>query len=269
MSKYTDIGPTEGELNEILEQHLNWLLGKPGGVRADLHGVNLCGADLRKANLREAILCGTILYKADLGGAYLYEADLSGADLRGADVDGAYLYKATLSKADLREANLCGTYLNMANLRGANLYGANLCGATLSKADLYRTNLRDANFRGADLSGATNVPYIPLTCPDEGSFIGWKKAGRFIVKLLIPGDAKRSSATGRKCRCSKAVVLEIQNKDGTCSGIDCCTSDFDSKFEYRVGEIVTVDNFCEDRWKECAPGIHFFVNRREAVDYDT
>lgn len=75
----------------------------------------------------------------------------------------------------------------------ADLYGADLCGADLRGADLC----------SADLSGAENLN-IPLACPDTGSFIGWKKASGLIVKLLIPSDAKRLSATGRKCRCNKA-----------------------------------------------------------------
>ena len=88
------------------------------------------------------------------------------------------------------------------------------------------------------------------------------------MKLQIPEDAKRSSATGRKCRCDKAIVLEIQNMDGTPSETGYCISQYDNNFEYRVGQTVCVDNFCEDRWQECAPGIHFFINRQEAVDYN-
>lgn len=26
-------------------------------------------------------------------------------------------------------------------------------------------------------------------------------------------------------------------------------------------------DFCKNRWEECAAGIHFFMNRKEAVDY--
>ena len=45
-------------------------------------------------------------------------------------------------------------------------------------------------------------------------------------------------------------------------------SKFDRNFEYWVGEIVSVDDFDENRWNECAPGIHFFVNFQEAVNYN-
>ena len=145
----------------------------------------------------------------------------------------------------------------MADFSKANLRGADLRGANLSGADL----------RGADLSGAEGVPFIPMACPDSGEFIGWKKASNYIVKLKILEDSKRSSATGRKCRCDKALVVDIQSIDGNSKAVDETTSDYDSSFVYKIGEVVSVDNFDDDRWDECAPGIHFFVNRQEAVNY--
>ena len=136
-----------------------------------------------------------------------------------------------------------------------------------------------ANLSGAYLSGAKNVPFIPLACPDTGAFVGFKKAKLYssdeteaqdvIVELEIPADARRSSATGRKCRCDKAKVLSVTTLDGVAVKLDAGTvrSSHDPQFEYKVGEIVTEPNFCEDRWEECAPGIHFFINRQEAVEY--
>ena len=139
---------------------------------------------------------------------------------------------------------------------------ANLCGANLRGADLY-----GANLRGADLRGAENVPFIPYACPDFGIFIGFKKASGKIVVLEIPEDARRLSATGRKCRCDKAKVLQIQNIDGTPAGVTEVASDYNRAFIYKIGEIVSVPNFDENRWNECSTGIHFFINRQEAVDY--
>lgn len=124
-----------------------------------------------------------------------------------------------------------------------------------------------ADLRGADLREARNVPFIPMACPDSGLFIGWKRCNGYIVKLLIPEDALRSSAATRKCRCSKAKVLEIQTLDGKPTTTTYAISNYDSSFIYTVGETVSVNNFDTDRWHECAPGIHFFINRQEAVDY--
>ena len=169
---------------------------------------------------------------------------------------------ADLSGADLRSADL-----RNADLRNANLRRADLSGADLSGADL----------RNADLRSAKNIPFIPMACPDVGSFTGWKKclvlcgenldaAALVIVKLEIPAYAKRSSATGRKCRCDKAIVKSITSIDGS-ESFDGAFSKHDPNFIYKVGGFVSVDDFDEDRFKECAPGIHFFINRQEAVDY--
>ena len=165
------------------------------------------------------------------------------------------------------KANFCGANLRGADLYGANLRGANLRGADLYGADLRGANLRDADLRGADLRGAKHIPYIPMVCPEEDEFIGWKKADNHIVKLLIPTEAKRSSATTRKCRCSKAKVLAIYELDGTESKDTEVKSNYDNSFIYKVGEIVEVIDFDENRWEECAKGIHFFMQRKEAIDY--
>ena len=174
------------------------------------------------------------------------------------------LRKAVDSDANLRYANLRG-----ANLRGANLYGADLCGADLCGADLRCADLRCADLGGADLGGADLrcAKGLYLACPSEGSFIGWKKASGYIVKLRIPEDARRSSATDNKCSCDKAFVVEIQNIDGSKAYVDTVKSDYDWDFAYVVGAKVEVNNFDDNRWNECAPGIHFFIDRRAAVEY--
>ena len=210
---------------------------------------NLRGANLRGANLRRANLCGADLYGADLRRANLCGANLCGANLCGADLCGA-----DLRRANLRRANLCGADLYGADLRRANLCGANLCGANLCGADLC----------GANLCGAKGAY---MACPTDGSFIGWKKASGYVVKLQIPEDARRSSAGGEKCRCDKAYVAEIQNADGTKADIEAIHSNHDNNFVYTVGATVEVPNFDDCRWNECAPGIHFFIDRRAAVEY--
>ena len=198
----------------------------------------------------------------ELGGI---RADLSGADIYGLDLRGANLYGANLIRADLRVA-----YLIKADLREANLSGADLSGADLRGADL-----RGADLSGANLRLAKNIPSYAcrLVCPEEGSFIGFKKARttapdfrEAIVKLLITEDAKRSSATTRKCRCDKAKVISITSLDGK-ENFTTAYSYYDRIFQYTVGQTVVIDDFDEDRWNECSTGVHFFITREEAIDY--
>ena len=180
-------------------------------------------------------------------------------------------------RADLSDKNLSGLNLKNANLKAVNLYKTNLRNADLRNADLnytylYKTDLSYANlngafFREANLLG-TKIDY-PIACPEIGSFIGYKKAYYgYIVKIQICEDAKRSSATTKKCRCSKALVLAIESIDGSDSGLQKIESYFDFSFIYRVGKIVEVSDFDDNRWNECAPGIHFFMDRQDAVEYE-
>lgn len=185
--------------------------------------------------------------------------DLRGEDLRDED----------LSCADLRCADL-----SCADLRGVDLRGVDLTRADLRYADLNCSDLRDADLRDTDLRYANlrNIKYnfgtegYNIACPEKGSFIGYKKAKNCLIELLILDNSKRSSATTLKCRCDKAKVLEIINIE-TGENINSVSSDYDKNFIYTVGEIVKVDNFDNNRWNECTTGIHFFVNKANAINY--
>ena len=198
-----------------------------------------------------AVSCGVSLSKANLAGACLAVADLAGANLEG----------AKLEDADISWADLTGANLEDANIKDANLKGAILNGANLKGADI-----TGANINWANLNGAKNIPFIPLSCPSEGAFIGWKRVGKYLVKIQIPEDARRSSATTRKCRCDKALVLDITSLDGN-EHYDEVTNTNYNKTIYKVGEMVYPDSFDENRWRECSHGIHFFINKEDAINY--
>jgi len=206
---------------------------------------------------------GSVVFEYTKEGNTITETVLD-AIRRGADLRDANLRGSNLRGSNLRCANLCDADLRGSNLRCADLRCADLCDADLCDANLRDADLRGANLCDADLRGAKGCY---LSCPTEGSFIGWKKASGHIVKLRIPEDARRSSATGHKCRCDKAYVMEIQNMDGTKATEDTVRSDHDKNFVYTVGATVEVPDFDDNRWNECAPGIHFFIDRREAVEY--
>ena len=116
-----------------------------------------------------------------------------------------------------------------------------------------------------------------LSCPETGSFIGYKKCVYYdpytdfptdvIVTLEIPEDAKRSSAFGKKCRCDKAKVADIRSIDGK-DRFECAVSKMCPEFEYNLGQIVSVNDFDECRWNECSTGIHFFMDKQDAISYN-
>ena len=191
----------------------------------------------------------------------LRDADLSCADLRGANLSCANLHDANLYDANLYDANL-----SCANLSCADLYGADLSCADLSCADLRGANLSCANLSELTIAQTSIIP-------DDGDIIGWKKTYAdnktpIIVKLLIPADAQRSNGTGRKCRASKARVLDLQDMQGNSLPPDTTAySGYDTDFTYKKGETVSVADFDTNRWNECASGIHFFITRIEAAEY--
>lgn len=232
---------TWGELSNVLDLHKKWLEGKPGGVRANLSNVDLRFADLRNANLSNANLSC-----ADLVGVNLRHTNLSYTNLRYAN-----LSYTNLSFSDLSYSSLKNTNLNHADLRGTKLGGADLIGAILC---------------GNETNEITS--FFDLQCPEEGSFIGYKKADGKIVVLQITEDSKRSSATTRKCRCSKAKVLRIEDTEGNILDVKSVRSNYDENFVYTVGGIVEVKDFDNDRWNECSTGIHFFMTKQEAVNHN-
>jgi hypothetical protein len=183
-----------------------------------------------------------------------------------ASLDGADLSGARLAGANLSDADLSGTLLAGADLSGADLSGADLSGARLVGANLTRANLTRANLTRADLTDA-RLPHFFL-CPEVGTFTAFKALmSGLIATLEVPADARRtSSLVGRKCRAEFARVVSIQQPDGRC-GPAIGYSMHDPTFVYKVGELVRPARFSDDIRVECAPGIHFFITRREAVEY--
>src|SRR5574344_1076805 len=172
----------EEELNEILRLHKLWLTDKVGGVKANLKG-------------------------ADLKGAELECADLKGANLEGADLKGA-----NLADADLSEARLIGADLEGANLEWAILNSANLNSANLKSANLNSTNLRSANFKGADLSEA-NLDFAcwPLWCGSLAVKICSRIAAQLVYHVVRACQSVTDDADV-VAFCHDPVVIRLANR---------------------------------------------------------
>jgi hypothetical protein len=207
-----------------------------------------------------------VMFTAELDAALKKESRgvQLGAAVRLAISADANLARANLADANLADANLADANLADANLAHANLAHANLARANLADANLAHANLADANLAHANLADAKDLPPLAaaMTCIlPEGDLIGWKKCRNgVLVKVKIPAAAKRSNATGRKCRAEYVEVLEV-------IGAEIGISQHDRKTKYRAGETVRCESFDENRWEECAGGIHFFITREEAENY--
>lgn len=177
---------------------------------------------------------------------------------------GATFYRCNFYDCKFEDADLCGS---------CNIFN----GCTFASCNcqhLFDSSLQSSIQTLGSKIAATNEceGFVGNNfCPMEGSFIAYKKCiGRlrenYIVKLLIPETAKRVCADSFKCRASEAKVLEIQTLDGKKADVNTVYSFYDHYFEYRVGEIVQVDDF-DERKKTCSTGIHFFIDRNHAVNY--
>jgi hypothetical protein len=189
-------------------------------------------------------------------------------------ISGAVLFslKCGPSKLCLEATVRSGAYLGGADLRGADLRSANLFGAYLGCANLGGADLRSANLSGADLVGAINADYA-IACTrilPEGDLIGWKNAKGTIIKLRIPAESKRSHAFGRKCRAEFVIDMGHWDKNGNAlpAEHECYTSAHGPKTKYRSGEKIVADSWDVDFTNECSHGIHFFITRLEAENWE-
>lgn len=173
--------------------------------------------------------------------------------------------RSSLKNARFRECDFTGADFRDADLRGTDLRGCNLTGADLRGADIRLCVLENAEL--ADVKMDSSTLGFVMRCPEKGAFIAYKKCVYDrIVMLLVPADARRSSATGPTCRCDKAKVLSIRSFDGK-KEFDEAWSLVDENFVYRKGKWVYADSFTEDRWKDSTHGIHFWMTREEAIGY--
>jgi hypothetical protein len=97
--------------------------------------------------------------------------------------------------------------------------------------------------------------------------VGWKKGKNGeIIKLRIPLFSRRVSPLGsRKCRAEVAIVEDITLNGKSLSE---CNGQHENAPAYRVGEFVSGRNYDASLTVECTHGIHFFISRYEAENYN-
>ena len=211
--------------------------------------------ELKDCEFQNMDLCGWNLSDIDFSLSSFFDVRLDGCNFQRCKFENALLDGNSLAGADFRNASLKGCCMRSCDMTDCDLRGADLFSSVLEKAkkDGWKTD--------------DETKWYKLHCPEEGAFVGYKKCiGDRIVQLLIPADAKRTSATLPTCRCSKAKVLCIKNFEET-KEFEEAWSMVDENFVYRKGQWVEVLDFNEDRWMDSTTGIHFWMSRREAMGY--
>ena len=212
--------------------------------------------DMRQMVVRNADLSWLDMSNTDWDGATFDTCDLTGAVF-----DNCNLHKTWFKDCKMREVRLTYSDVTESNMRYMDLTGADFSGSNFH-CTLFEYAILE------DITDDENTRYYRMVCPEEGPFVAWKCCTDLrVVQLLVPADAKRVSATDDTCRCSKAKVLSIKNIDETVK-YDWAQSTVDQDFYYEVGKWVEPANtFCEDRWMDSSPGIHFFMERQQCIDY--
>lgn len=273
------------EVEKLLEKKDWKALRKYNFREADLSSMDFTGAELGGLNFSETDFGNACLNDTDFSNAKFNHTNLRNvtaerANFHNAIFSHACLRNVTAERADFSKAYFGEAILNHITAEHANFHSASFQGACLIDVAAECADFGGAFFYNADLKYAnleriiidTATRYFGNQCPKEGEFTGYKKAYNkshsYIVELHIPAHALRSSATTRKCRCSEAEVISITHLNGTKAKLSTVYSRYNPYFKYTVGKTVKADGYEEDRWKECAPGIHFFMDRDKAVSYD-
>ncbi len=225
--------------------------------------------------LNEVLAQRTFDCKGKLTEVEFEPMDLTGYDLSNMDFTLSSFQNVTLRGVNFSNSSVENALFDKCDLHGANFENANMRTGSFRYCDMGECNIKGANLYGAVLEFANlegiisdeNTQWFRLHCPEKGAFLGYKKCvNNRMVQLLIPADAKRTSATLNSCRCNKAKVLTIKSFDFK-ENFDEAWSLVDENFVYRKGEWVEVKNFNENRWQDSTTGIHYWLTREEAEAY--
>lgn len=274
-NKYKKV--TEQEIKEILSSHKKWLEDNTKGKRAefvfmDLSNIKLCGACLNKANFALSKL-----ENVDFRGAELEATNFAETELISVNFDDTKLKRSIFRESKIRKSSFHSTELKDSDFRGAQLsnvsfYDSSLRRVNFEAAELVSTSLNNADITGVNFYNAkldnishnSSTAFFALQCPEEGSFIAFYKAGEtkdYIIKMLVPEDAQRSSGTNRRCLVSKAKVLSITHIR-TGETIDRI---YTRTLRYDVDQFVEETGFSTNRWNE-RYGIPCFITKQEAIN---
>lgn len=209
---------------------------------------------------------------------HIRDIDFSGADLTNIELIKCHVYDCNFDGADFTGSSIFCTGFNGCTMKDAIFRNCDMRQALLryidfGKADIRGADLHCACFEYSNTDGMIaddTTKWWKMICPEEGAFIAWKcTIEPRVVMLLVPADAKRVSATMETGRCSKAKVLSIKSIDET-ESFTWGQSTVDPDFIYEVGKMMYPANgFEESRWRDSSQGIHFFMERQQAIDYLT
>ena len=239
---------SEDELKALIETRRKAAEGtgkQPDFMYTKFNGLDLAGWDMRGLDLKRSTF--------------------EGCNLNGTDFSGSFMDHVAFYNNDIRNMKLCGC-----KARGCSFRFQDMTGIDLSGANIYASVLEDALNQDKVIID-DDAMWYKRRCREFGKqFIAWKCCTDLrVVMMLVPADAKRCMATMETGRVSKVKVLKITSIDET-ENYTWAQSTVDPDFYYEVGKwLEPANGFQEDRWKDSSPGIHFFLDRQQCVDYQS
>lgn len=229
--------------------------------------------------------------RMSMGNINVFKCELNRTKIETVGIHGFKIENSIVSNSDIIDVNFYECEFKNVTFVNVKFDCCSFRSSKFLNCSFRRCNFQDSLLNDdlfEDCSFTHDNLFITPVCPEKGSYIGYKKAYikktyydplgigdlscyysyiPVIVELKITEDSKRSSATSKKCRASKCEVLSITDI-GNKIKYNRAESSYDQSFIYEVGKIVEVDNFDENRWNECSTGIHHFLNREDAVNYN-
>lgn len=217
-----------------------------------------------KHDLREVKFKNMNLQGWDLSNLDLYKASFENCRLNGAVMNNCRADHIAFYDCDIRNLKLTNSMSRAVSFRYNDMEGIDISGS-----DIYASVLEDAHNQDKVIYD-DRTRWYKMSCPEEGAFIAWKCCTDLrVVQMLVPADAKRCMAAMETGRASKVKVLTIKSIDET-EEFDWAQSTVDPDFYYERGQwLEPANGFQEDRWKDSSPGIHFFLDRQQCVDYQS
>ena len=215
-------------------------------VRMKAHRANFISCIMWDNDFTEAVLSASRFLGAQLCDGKFQGADLSYCDLSFADIDYANFEDAVLKEVDLK-------------------WTRNSYWASFKNADMEDIDLKGSAIDDKAVEGAKNL-FVPMVCPEEGSFIAWKKCrdGK-VIRLMVPEDAQRTGGSSYTCRASEVVILNIFDGENECEEAICL---YDDEIVYHKGERIKDEEEFDPSLLHDGTGIHFYITRAEAERAD-
>lgn len=166
-------------LDNILNQHEDWLNGRPGGMRAKLNDSDLSGLIIENKSLKFAEFQNTKFEGAELINVNFSHADLCESEFAGTNIIGCKFEFTNLLRTDFSKSIIVDTNFSKSNIMGSNfkdaeikktmisfsnLFGVNMSGIHIKSSNIESNNCRLANFSDAEV---VNSAFIKCELSDS------------------------------------------------------------------------------------------------------